>query len=136
VNILELLGHGVKVAAKDTGKGIATAAKDIGKAAATAAPVALEVAGEVVTESFPASNIVSRGMASVFHTSIHGDTMNPLESFAITMVFGTLQIVVKNPAHKAALEHQLIGLADSIYSAYGIPVPMPTAPASDTAVHE
>lgn len=59
-----------------------------------------------------------------------GDTMNPLEQFAITIVLGVLNTVIKNPAHKAALQSQLLGVADDIYETYGVtPPPRPTATA-------
>lgn len=57
--------------------------------------------------------------------------MNPLEQFAITIVLGILQTVVKNPVHSAALETQLVGIANDIYLAYGL---VPPTPASKPAV--
>lgn len=52
--------------------------------------------------------------------------MNPLETFAITMVLGIVQSTVKNPAHKQMLQNQLVGIATDIFNEYGM-VP-PTAP--------
>lgn len=142
MNILELLGHGVKVASKDVAKVIEIAAKDTGKAVVHVAPVVAEIAAPVLpmvpfvgpalaeveravfSRTLPASLPVAKAMAVVFQTSIQGDTMNPLESFAITMVLGIIQTTVKNPAHKAALQHQLIGIADLIYTDYGLAAPV------------
>ena len=55
--------------------------------------------------------------------------MNFLEHFAINMVLGLLQLVIKNPAKRAELQNVLLGLADDIYTAYGI------APQSGKAVN-
>lgn len=49
--------------------------------------------------------------------------MNTLEQFAITMVLGILQSVIKNPAHSTALKTQLLGIAADIYTSYGITPP-------------
>lgn len=49
--------------------------------------------------------------------------MNPLESFAITLVLGLLHQVVKNPEHAKALQNQMLGIADDIYETYGIAPP-------------
>ena len=57
--------------------------------------------------------------------------MNALESFAITILMGVLQSVIKNPAHKAAVEGQMTGIATEILEAYGYTVTPP--PASPTA---
>ena len=50
--------------------------------------------------------------------------MNFLENFAITVILGLLQAVVKNAAHAATLKNQvwvqLVGVADDIYAAYGL----------------
>ena len=158
MNLLELLtktGKGIRTGAKDTGKALETTGKviaheipEVVTVAAEVAPVispVLAVAGSIaaivngkiarpVSESFPASLPVSRAMSDVFQTSITGDEMNPLESFAITMVLGILQSVVKNPAHKAVLENQLVGVADQIYAAYGLVPPAPAPAASAPAL--
>jgi hypothetical protein len=56
--------------------------------------------------------------------------MNTLESFAITILMGVLQSVVKNPAHKAAVQGQMTGIATEILEAYGYTVTPPaTLPA-------
>lgn len=57
--------------------------------------------------------------------------MNALESFAITVIMGILQQVVKNPAHAAAVEGQLVGVATQILETYGYTVTAP--PASPTS---
>jgi hypothetical protein len=54
--------------------------------------------------------------------------MNFLEHFAIAMVLGLLQQVVKNPAKKAELQAVLVGTATDIFVAYGMTPPDP-APA-------
>jgi hypothetical protein len=127
-NFLRTVGHGVKVAGKAMEKPaiisgeiglqvvpfIVPAAAPLAKAAETA------LSGASGAMSLP----VSKGMSSVFQTSIGGSDMNPLESFAITMVFGILQTTIKNPAHKALLETQLVGIADMIYSTYGMTSPV------------
>lgn len=59
--------------------------------------------------------------------------MNSLEAFAVTLILGMLQQVVKNPAHKAALQSQLTGIATDIFLAYGMvppPAPAPTLAAT------
>lgn len=57
--------------------------------------------------------------------------MNTLESFAITILMGVLQSVIKNPAHKAAVENQLVGVSTEILMAYGYTVTPPsTTPAA------
>ena len=60
--------------------------------------------------------------------------MNALESFAITIIMGILQTVVKNPAHAAELEGQLVGVATQILSTYGYTVVAPVAPPATAAV--
>lgn len=55
--------------------------------------------------------------------------MNYLETFAISILMGVLQQVVKNPAHKAAVQAQMVGIASEILAAYGYTVTAPpTAP--------
>ena len=55
--------------------------------------------------------------------------MNALESFAITILMGVLQSVIKNPAHKAAVQNQMVGISTEILMAYGYTVtPPPTSP--------
>lgn len=59
---------------------------------------------------------------------LHGEKnpMNPLEQFAVMMIMSVIQTTVKNPAHKAAVQTQLLGVADDIYMSYGmIPPPRP-----------
>lgn len=155
MNILELLAtktaKGITTAAKDTGKATEKTGLFVAKEMPTVAGIALEVAPVIVpevspvlsvaekisglvarpisSEALPASNPVSKSMAAVFTTAIFGEKMNSLESFAITMVLGVLQTVIKNPAHKAALESQLVGIADQIYMTYGLPVPAPASSA-------
>lgn len=54
--------------------------------------------------------------------------MSFLEQFAITVILGLLQAVVKNPTTAAQVKNQLLGVAGDIYMAYGItppPLPMP-----------
>ena len=56
--------------------------------------------------------------------------MNPLEQFAITIVLGVLQTVVKNPTSKAALQGQLLGVATDIAASYGYTLTPPATPAA------
>lgn len=51
--------------------------------------------------------------------------MNALEQFAITIILGVLQTVVKNPASKAALQAQLLGVATDIAASYGYTLTAP-----------
>ena len=53
--------------------------------------------------------------------------MSILEQFAITIILGVLQLVVKNPASKTQLEAQLLGVANGIYAAYGMTPPAAAA---------
>lgn len=159
MNLLEILnktGKGIKTAAIDTEKGLAIAGKATVHELPEVAEIAVEVApfipvpflspvlrtaqaaaqlvaprpAPVSSEFLPASLPVAKGMSQVFQTSITGDKMNPLESFGITMVLGILQSVIKNPAHKAVLETQLVGVADQIYMTYGMVPPAPAATAA------
>lgn len=45
--------------------------------------------------------------------------MNWLEQFAVTIVLGILQQVIKDPATKAELQEQLLGIATDIAATYG-----------------
>jgi hypothetical protein len=142
MNLLEFLrkpGH----VAKAIGKEAEHIGIIAGEVALEAAPVVVPEAAPVASAilhllpvmhvTVPQSAPVAKVMAGFFHTSIEGNSMNPLESFAITMILGMLQTTVKNPAHKAALETQLVGLADMIYAAYGMVSPVAPAP---VAAHE
>lgn len=111
------VGHGIAVAAKATEKPLEVAGKIAVEVAVTAAPLAFPA-------SLPLSLPISKAVSTIFQTSIEGDTMNPLESFAITMVLGIIQSTVKNPAHKAALKGQLVGIADLIFTEYGMAAPV------------
>jgi hypothetical protein len=51
--------------------------------------------------------------------------MDALIDMAIEFILSGLQIVVKNPAKKAALQTRLIEVANDIYIAYGITPPTP-----------
>jgi hypothetical protein len=55
--------------------------------------------------------------------------MNPLEQFAITIIMGILSTVVKNPAHAAALQTQLMGIATDIGAVYGYEMVLANPPA-------
>lgn len=59
--------------------------------------------------------------------------MNALESFAITVIMGILQQVIKNPAHASAVEGQLVGVATQILNTYGYTVTAPPAQGSPAA---
>lgn len=49
--------------------------------------------------------------------------MNYLEQFAITILLGLIQTVIKNPATASAVKLQLVGVANDIYIAYGMTPP-------------
>jgi hypothetical protein len=51
--------------------------------------------------------------------------MNWLEQFAITIVLGVLNQVIKDPALKAQLQTQLIGIASDIAATYGYTLTAP-----------
>jgi len=137
MNILDIIrkgasktGHGIKVVATDTAKAAPEVAEVAAEVATIAVPGVGTVAGaigDLLHVALPKSTPVAKAVSGLFQTSIQGDSMNQLEAFAITMVLGILQSTVKNPAHKAALQSQLIGVADDIYAAYGMNVPVPTA---------
>ena len=57
--------------------------------------------------------------------------MGILEQFAITIVLGILQLVIKDPAAKAELQAVLLGIANDIYTAYGM-IPPASATATST----
>jgi hypothetical protein len=52
--------------------------------------------------------------------------MSFLEQFAITVILGLLQAVIKNPTTAAAVKTQLVGIANDIYAAYGLTPPAST----------
>jgi hypothetical protein len=56
--------------------------------------------------------------------------MSWLEQFAITIVLGVLNQVIKDPAKKVELQSVLIGLANDIYESYGMVPPSPTSTTS------
>jgi hypothetical protein len=58
--------------------------------------------------------------------------MSWLEEFAITMILGILNQVIKDPAKKAELQGALLGLAADIYAAYGQVPPTGTTQATDS----
>ncbi len=49
--------------------------------------------------------------------------LNVLEALGINLILTVLRTVVKNPAHMAALQDQLLNVADDIYVAYGVVPP-------------
>lgn len=108
-----------------------------GKGAAKVAEVAVPIAVNVLPLVFPPAAPLALPMnllVSTMHKSVIGaDPMNPLETFAITMVLGMLQGTVKNPAHKQLLENQLVGIATDIFNAYGMVPPPP--PVTQSAAH-
>ena len=53
--------------------------------------------------------------------------LSMLEQFAISILMGVLQSVIKNPAHKAAVKDQMTGVATDILQAYGYTVTPPVA---------
>jgi hypothetical protein len=122
LSALEKVGHVSKTIGKDTFIGVEVLA-----------PVALPLVPVIGPD---AGNLVKSLVALHTTKSFGGETMteptaqvqlNPLESFAITMILGIIQTSVKNPAHKAALQNQLIGVATDIFEEYGMAVPVPAA---------
>lgn len=117
-----------------------TVGKDALQVGAVASPF-LPIPAPVATAIRAASEAVPGNLGAENHSPVHdvlmiagnvvnsplGDTMNPLEQFAVTIVLGVLNTVVKNPAHKAALQNQLLGVADDIYLTYGMTPPTRTA---------
>jgi hypothetical protein len=105
------------------------ASKTVGKTIGKDAAIVAEVAAPIALPMFPGGSIASQVVTGVLSLS-HGEnsTMNPLEQFAVTMILGMLQTAVKNPAHKSALQTQLLGVADDIYMTYGKVPPMASAP--------
>lgn len=53
--------------------------------------------------------------------------MNPIEQLAINFVLNIVQEVVKDPAKKALLQAQLIGVATDIATVYGYTMTPPAA---------
>jgi hypothetical protein len=105
LHALHKVGHVSKVVGKDTLKVVEIAA-----------PVALPF----LPGLGPIAGPIVEKVISDLHSIPQGeDDLNPLEAMAITLVLGMLQNVVKNPQHKAALQIQLLGVADDIYLAYG-----------------
>jgi hypothetical protein len=87
------------------------------------------VLGIVVPEIAPA---IRAGILVYKEVEEKQSTMNQLEQFAITMIMGILQSTVKNPAHKALLQNQLLGVAADIQIAYGLVPPMQSAASTGT----
>lgn len=104
--------------------GLKRTAHDAVIAGKIAAPIAVALA----PVGLPAE--IGAALVQSLHASQNSQTikteipeMNTLETFAITMVLGILQTTIKNPAHKAALQGQLVGIATDIFEAYGMAVP-------------
>jgi len=58
------------------------------------------------------------------------ELMSLLEHMAISMILGILSSTVKNPAHAAQLQTQLLGVASEIASLYGYTLTPPAIPAA------
>ena len=56
--------------------------------------------------------------------------MNPFEDMLISMGINAVRVAIKNPAHAAKLQSQLILVANDIYAAYSLTPP--TAPPAPT----
>jgi hypothetical protein len=117
-------------------EGLLHVSKDAGKVAVVVAPVAVgeipiagPVAEKVLTGVLTLAHPATAQPSEITDDLSGGDILNPLETMAITMVLGALQMAIKNPAHKAALQSQLVGLATDIFQAYGMTVPAAPAPA-------
>lgn len=139
MDFLRGVGHDVKVVGKDVEK----PAVIIGEIGLDVVPMVLPEAAPITSiissalskgsSALPMSSPVAKAVVSVIHNSIGGtNSMNQLEAFAITMVLGILQTVIKNPQTKATLQTQLIGIADLIFAEYGMVSP-PSPVAASTA---
>lgn len=114
LSALKKVGHVSKVVGQDTLVG-----------AEIVAPIALPL----VPGAGPMAARVVSGLMSIHKAVPEGGNVNPLESFAITMVLGILQTSIKNPAHKVALQGLLVGLATDIFVEYGmVPFVPPASP--------
>lgn len=98
-------------------KKVGHVSEDVGKVAIVAAPVAIELAPVAA----PIMEVID-AIAALYSKEKNPD-MNPLETFAVTMVLGILQQVIKNPTHSAAVENQLVGIATDIFLTYGMVPP-------------
>lgn len=89
------------------------------------AEIALEDGLPVAANFFPilAPLVPLAKSAGAYLDKKGGQNVNQLEAFAITLILGMLQQTVKNPAHRAALGSQLLGVASDIFLAYGVVPP-------------
>lgn len=101
------------------------ALKRIEHGAVKVAEVAAVVAVPVVSHGMISSDAIQGALTLALGK---GDSMNTLEQMGIMMILAALQSVVKNPAHKAVMEAQMLSVADDIYEAYGIVPPVRTQP--------
>lgn len=108
LGILRGAGHEVKVVAQHLEK---------------PAEKIAEIALEVMPMALPASTPIAAALSGILKSSMEGTRMNQLEAFAMTMIIGIVHGTVKNPAHKLALQGQLVGIADLIYASYGMVSP-------------
>ena len=107
-----------------------TATKKTGHVFVDVAEVALPLATEAAPLAFPELSLP----LSVVNSALGVSSMNPLEAMAISIILGVVQTTIKNPKSKAAVESQLVGLANSIYAEYGmVPPAAPTASGTTTA---
>lgn len=105
--------------------------KVVGTDAAKVAEVAAPIIAPIATDGLVSGSAV-KAVESFLIPSTGDANVNPLEQFGIMMILGALQVTVKNPASKTAMQNQLLGLANDIYSEYGM-TPPPQAVAAVSA---
>lgn len=104
---------------------------EIGLEVAAVIPISAPIAGplEMIVRGVTAPGVKTlANLETGSHTLNIGGTMglNQLEQFAFMIILGVLNSVVKNPAHKAAMQTSLLTLAADIQEEYGLtPPPMP-----------
>lgn len=117
MNFFVKIGHVAKVVAIDAAKVGEVAAP----VAADVVPIVLPGAPGLAVEKI--LSLVPAHSDKLISISTGGSDVNPLEAFAVSIVLGVLQQVVKNPAHAAMMKEMLLGLATDIFTTYGIVPP-------------
>jgi len=111
------IGHGLKLVGKEAAK--------IGEVSAPVAaaviPVVLPGAPGLAVDKI--LSLVPEHSAKLISISTGGNDLNPLEAVAISIIIGSLQQVIKNPAHAALLKETLLAVANDIYATYGLTAP-------------
>lgn len=114
---------------------------EVGLQIAAVIPISAPIAGplELIVHGVTAPGVKTFTHVETGNQLLNiGGTMglNQLEQFAFMIILGVLNSVVKNPAHKAAMQTGLLTLAADIQTSYGLTPPdMPAAPSVVTAAH-